>query len=393
MLSSSMIRASLATLALLLPALGAHAHTTSDGYLTISAKGDALAARLDLSLRDLDFAIGLDEDNDGAITWRELNAAEARVGRYALSHLEVRAGASLCALRPRDQKVTRHHDEAYAVLLFTVGCDGAATRSLEVHYSLFFKDNPSHRGFLVVEGEGGGAAQTAVLRPDRDRAQVSLGGEGTTTTAALSSLGTFLVEGVWHILIGFDHILFLLALLLPSVLRREQRAWMPREGVRPVVLDVLGIVTAFTIAHSITLCLAATGFSRLPSAFVEAGIAISVALVALNNIVPVFKEDRWTVTFALGLLHGFGFSSVLMELGLPDDARVLSLLGFNVGVELGQLLVVAVFLPLAFLLRRSWLYQRLLLVGGSVAIAVIAMLWTVERMFSISLMPNGVLPW
>lgn len=390
MRSSSKAHVSLFVAALLLPALASHAHTTSDSYLTLSSDGAALDARWDLSLKDLDFAIGLDDDDDGAVTWRELQAAERRVARYASSHLEIRAGDRVCTAVPGEQKVTRHHDETYAALRFSFRCGDAPVRDVSVRYTLFFDDNPSHRGLLVVEG---GAPQTAIFRPEDGRVEISFAGDGTTMGSALSSFTTFLVEGVWHILIGFDHILFLLALLLPAVLRREHRRWTARQGWRPVVLDVLRIVTAFTVAHSITLGLAALGVTRLPSTFVEAGIALSVALVALNNIVPVFRDDRWTVTFALGLLHGFGFSSVLMDLGLPQDARVLSLLGFNIGVEIGQLLVVALFLPLAYALRRTRLYQRVVLVGGSLVIAAIAMLWTVERIFSIPFMFNGVLPW
>lgn len=369
---------SLFAVALLLPALGAHAHTTSDSYLTLSPTGDAIEARWDLALKDLDFAIDLDDDDDGAVTWRELDDAEARVVRYASSHLEVTAGARPCALRARGQKVTRHHDEAYAVLLLSLACEEDNPSTLDVRYSLFFEHNPGHRGLLVVEG--GGTPATAVFRPDDDRVEILLGQRMSAIGAALSAFSTFAIEGVWHILIGFDHILFLLALLLPAVLRRSDQGWVAHEGVREVVLDVLRIVTAFTVAHSITLCLAATGISRLPSSFVEAGIALSVALVALNNIVPVFQDNRWTVTFALGLLHGFGFSSVLMDLGLPANARVSALLGFNAGVEIGQLFVVAAFLPLAFALRRSSLYRRFVLVGGSLAVALIAMVWTVERL-------------
>lgn len=385
-----MAHASLVVAALLLPALAVHAHTTSDSYLTLSSAGGALEARWDLSLKDLDFAIGLDENDDGAVTWRELQAAEQRVARYAASHLEVRAGGLVCTAVPREQKVTRHHGENYAALALSFRCGDAPVHDIEVSYTLFFDENPGHRGLLVVEG---GAPQTAIFRPEDSRVEISFAGDGMTTGSALSAFTTFLVEGVWHILIGFDHILFLLALLLPAVLHREHRRWTARQGWRPVVLDVVRIVTAFTVAHSITLCTAALGVSRLPSTFVEAGIALSVALVAFNNIVPVFRDDRWTVTFALGLLHGFGFSSVLMDLGLPQDARVLSLLGFNLGVELGQLLIVALFLPLAYALRRTRLYQRVVLVGGSVVIAVIAMLWTVERVFSISFLTNGALPW
>jgi hypothetical protein len=148
---------------------------------------------------------------------------------------------------------------------------------------------------------------------------------------------------------------------------------------------VLKIVTAFTAAHSITLSLSALGVLRLPSRFVESGIAASVVIAALNNVVPILEEDRWAAAFALGLLHGFGFSATLMDLGLPRQNLAVTLFGFNVGVEIGQLCVVAAFLPLAFALRKTVAYRRVALVGGSIAIGAIASLWFVERAFALKL--------
>lgn len=385
----------LVSLALVAPQLlwggSARAHTTSDSYLTLSAGADTLEARWDIALKDLAHVIPLDDDGDGAITWRELEAAADEVVSYASAHVVVSADGKPCEVSSRGVKVTRHHDESFAVLALSLACGPTRPSTIDVRYSLFFEENPGHRGLFALDSSD--ATESAVFRPGADAMTFSLAGPRSATRTGLSTVGTFLIEGVWHVLIGFDHVLFLLALLLPAVLRREDRRWWPREEALPVVKDVLRVVTAFTLAHSITLCLAATGVSRVPSSFVETGIALSVALVALNNVIPVFKDDRWTVTFALGLLHGFGFSSVLMELDLPEDGRLFSLVGFNAGVEVGQLLIVALFLPLAFALRRTWLYQRLLLGGGSLVIVVIAVLWTLERAFSLSLIPSGGLPW
>jgi len=154
---------------------------------------------------------------------------------------------------------------------------------------------------------------------------------------------------------------------------------------RAALTDVLKIVTAFTVAHSITLSLSALEILRLPSRFVESGIAASVVLAAVNNLVRVLEEDRWTAAFALGLLHGFGFSATLMDLGLPRKNLVLTLFGFNLGVEIGQMCVVAAFLPLAFLARRTDAYRRVGLIAGSAVIAVIATIWFVERAFVVKI--------
>ena len=156
----------------------------------------------------------------------------------------------------------------------------------------------------------------------------------------------------------------------------------------PVAVDVLRIVTAFTVAHSITLSLATLGWVSLPSRLVESLIAASVVLAALNNVWPLFHGKRWWVAFGFGLIHGFGFATVLADLGLPPEALALALVGFNVGVELGQLAIVALFLPLAFWLRRSTFYRRGVLIGGSLLIALLAAVWLVERAFDLKLLPT-----
>jgi len=145
-------------------------------------------------------------------------------------------------------------------------------------------------------------------------------------------------------------------------------------------------VTAFTVAHSITLTLAALSIVALPSRWVESGIALSVVLAALNNLFPIVANGRWMAAFGFGLLHGFGFAGALQDLGLPTGSLALSLAAFNLGVESGQLAIVLVFLPLAFALRSTWTYRRLVFAGGSVAIAAIASVWLVERAFDVPLL-------
>jgi hypothetical protein len=144
------------------------------------------------------------------------------------------------------------------------------------------------------------------------------------------------------------------------------------------------MVTAFSAAHSLTLSLAALGVVRLPAALTEPAIAASVVIAGVNNVRPLFGRHRWVVAFALGLLHGFGFSSVLTDAGLAPSRLLSSLLGFNLGVELGQLAIVAAFVPAAFLLRRTVAYRRVALVGGSAAIALVATVWFIARVLDLS---------
>ena len=172
-------------------------------------------------------------------------------------------------------------------------------------------------------------------------------------------------------------------MLVPSQARSLR--WQPAEDFRASFIDVVKVVTAFTLAHSITLSLAALGVVSLPSRWVESAIALSVVLAALNNLWPVVYGKRWVIAFAFGLIHGFGFASVLSDLGLPRESLLVALVAFNLGVELGQLVIVGIFLPIAYQLRATALYQRALVVCGSGAIALIASLWLTQRAFDLSI--------
>lgn len=368
---------SLLTLILLLNAVPALAHKPSDSYLSLTPHESVWQARWDIALRDLEYALGLDGNGDGAITWGELQTRETAVVNYALEHLSLRAGNTVCIPSPGTTQVVQHSDGAYAVLNSTFDCP--AVGALTLDYQLFFALDPSHRGLLQVNQPTG--VTTVVLSPEQS--------QYTLNAAPVSSWRQFVSyweEGVWHIWIGFDHILFLLALLLPSVLWWEKGRWRPAVALRPVLLEVAGIVTAFTLAHSLTLTLAVLGVVNLPGRLVESTIAFTVVLAALNNLFPLVKTRRWALAFGLGLIHGFGFASVLRDLGLPNDALALALAGFNLGVETGQLAIVAIVLPLAFLVRHTWLYRRLALPVGSAIVAAVALVWCLERGLNLNLL-------
>ena len=372
-----------ALLAIVLLALAgsAHAHKPSDSYLSVTVTGGQVSGRWDIALRDLDFAIGLDADGDGRITWGELRARHADVAAYASARLGVQADGRACTLKVGEQLVDDHTDGAYTVLPLALACPVTTPRTLTLGYRLFADLDPQHRGLLKLTING--ATRTAILGPQAPTQSFEL----AAPASGWQQLLDYSREGVWHIWIGYDHILFLLSLLLPAVGLWKSRRWTPVERFGTAFYDVLRIVTAFTLAHSITLSLAALGLVSLPSRWVESAIAASVVLAALNNVWPVFHGRRWMVAFAFGLIHGFGFASVLADLGLPQGALALALLGFNLGVEVGQLAIVAVFLPTAYLLRRSAFYRRVVLLGGSLVIAALALVWLAERAFELKLLP------
>ena len=358
--------------------LPAQAHKPSDSYLVLKVESARIAGQWDIALRDLEYAIGLDADGNGEITWGELSARHGALAAYALARLQLTAAGKSCALRATDHLVDNHSDGAYAVLRFEAEC--AAAGALSVRYGMFFDLDPTHRGLVRIEAQG--VTQTAVFSPERSEQSFDL-----AAPSLAAQVITYVREGVWHIWIGFDHVLFLLALLLPAVWRREAKRWIAVPRFAPAFWEVFRVVTAFTVAHSITLSLAALDVIALPSRLVESVIAASVLFAALNNLFPLVSDRRWLMAFCFGLIHGFGFASVLSDLGLPRDALVSSLLGFNVGVELGQLAIVLVFLPLSYALRNTKFYARVVFTGGSVAVAIMAGLWLAERALNLKLMP------
>jgi hypothetical protein len=370
----------LLALLLALCTLTAQAHKPSDSYLSITVRDDgALEGRWDVALRDLDYAIGLDADGDGRLTWGEVRRRHAEIAGYALARLAVRAGDAACTLSPGTQQLDDHTDGTYTVIPLQITCPQRPAR-LTVRYTLFAELDPQHRGLLNLQAPG--LNRSAVLGPQAPEQAFDL--QRSSRWAQFLEYGR---EGVWHIWVGYDHILFLLSLLLPAALVWQGRRWQPAPGLREPTMDVVRTVTGFTVAHSITLSLAALGVVSLPSRWVESAIALSVVLAALNNVFPVYHGSRWIVAFCFGLVHGFGFASVLADLGLPRDALLLALVGFNVGVEVGQLAIVAVFLPLAFSLRRTGFYLRGVFVWGSALIAGVAFVWLIERVFNLKLLP------
>ena len=359
--------------------LGAQAHKPSDSYLNFVVEGNTIIGQWDIALRDLDFALGLDANGDAAITWGEVRAKQRDIDAYAMARLNLQSDGNICPATVTTHLVDDHTDGAYAVLRFKAECVKPITL-LQARYGLFFDIDPQHKGLLQLQYQG--VSTTAIFSPEKASQQFSL-----ATPSRIAQFVDYAREGVWHIWIGFDHILFLLALLLPAVVIRQNKQWQAVSAFKPAFWSVLKIVTAFTLAHSITLTLATLGVISLPSRWVESTIAASVVIAALNNIYPLFRERRWMMAFLFGLIHGFGFASVLSDLGLPKSALVLALVGFNVGVEAGQLAIVAAFLPVAFYLRDTILYRRIILLGGSGLIALLAAAWLVERAFDMKFLP------
>ncbi len=354
-----------------------HAHKMSDSFLKLQVDEGGIEVQWDIAIADLANVIDLDDNGDNSVTWGELDSHYAEVWDYAQLSFKVDS-ESPCNPTLRDRMVDNHSDGTYAVLKFSLHC--IPKESLEIYYNLFFELDPRHKGLLTVVKDG--ITQTAIFTEKKKNQRILL-----SSTSIIHQLFQFIGSGVFHIWVGYDHILFLVTLLLPSVLVRKKKKWGVPERFGPAFFQVVKIVTSFTIAHSITLGLAALGVIYLPSRFVESTIALSIVLSALNNLYPMVESKIWCIAFVFGLIHGFGFATVLIDAQLPKQNLLTSLVGFNVGVELGQIVIVGAILPILFGLRNKKVYKPIILFGGSILGAILASIWMVERALNLKLIP------
>lgn len=368
----------------------AAAHKASDAYLSWRIDGDRVEQRLDIALRDLDRELSLDADGDGLLRWVEVRTRWSEIERLAATAVQVSSDGRRCTPAPGSTpQLDSHTDGRYAVLATLLQCAGPV-QALDVDYRLFADSDPTHRGiarFANAEGAAANDAAPAVLVPGAGPQRLDV--KASAAASGWSFLG-FVAEGMHHIAIGLDHVLFLVVLLMVAVWRRAPGAgggWVPRAQAASAWRETLHLVTAFTLAHSLTLALAALGVLAPPSRWVESLIAVSVLVTALDNIRPFLPGPRWGAVAVFGLVHGFGFAGPLQDLGLVQGQLALPLLGFNLGVELGQLALVAVLLPVALALRQAQLYRKVVVHGGSAMVALLALGWTLERAFVIELLP------
>ena len=372
-------------LLLLLPAL-AWGHASSQAYLDLRADGAAAAElRVDLALRDLDAALDLDRNADGQLSWGEVKAARPAIERYALAGLQLQGCAA--GFTAQGFGLERRADGVYATLQLRAPCGigvGAVLR-----YTLLGDIDPTHRALLKTTRDQQAPEITLQhpLLPSRWIEQTALppvslseAPEAAPAPAPQGAATPFWLEGMHHLMTGYDHLLFLLCLLLPAVLNLHKGRWNAVERPHQALLPCLGIVSAFTVAHSLTLAVAALGGLQPSPRLIEPLIAASIVLAALDNLRPFLPGPRWGIAFGFGLIHGFGFASVLGELELPAGALAWALLQFNLGLEAAQVGVVLVALAVLWGLRRWAGYPRWVLGLGSGLAAGLGGVWVVQRL-------------
>ena len=379
-----------------------HAHKASDAYLVLgeasvqAAVPGTLRMQLSLALKDVDAALdGLDADNDRRLTWGEIKRATPDIVRWVSGEVSLRCAGQPLNIAWAFETLEQRSDGAYIRLGAPLVCPPSA--SLALDYRLLKDIDPTHR--LLLSGALGGKPFATVLAP-LGRPVIELRPAGSTTPSAVAgqsgvaqaprqlpqsgfaTLVQFFDEGVHHILTGYDHLAFLLALLLPVVLfpRLLARTGVAGAGTQRAGFSrLLLTVTGFTVGHSVTLAVATLGGIAASPAWVEPLIALTIAASALLNLYPV----RWirgdVLALVFGLIHGLAFSSVMIEAGIAGSLLLWGLAGFNLGVEAGQLVAVAAWCVLHRILLPWRYYQPVVVRGTSWALLVLALYWTVQR--------------
>ncbi|MEP7246498.1 MAG: HupE/UreJ family protein [Gammaproteobacteria bacterium] len=351
--------------------LSAQAHATSTSYLVAESRaGDTnVTVTWDVAVADVHWAVGLDDDGNGSITWREIESHRDDIASLAASHLSIARGGKPCDAKLADLLLTEHAGEPHLSQSFLAECP--APGALALSATLFFDKDATQRTLIDITTPGG--QFTSILSPGTPRWLEP------AAPSALATFGTFVTQGIWHVWIGYDHLSFLLLLLLPSVLRSTGREWQQAGGFRETARDLMQIITAFTLAHSITLALAATGTVSIPVRPIEMAIAASILIAGLLNLFPGAAKARLALAFGFGLVHGFGFANALAELGSHGARLIPTLAGFNIGVEIAQLSLVALVLPLLLRARISSFYATRFMPAASLAAAMAGAAWLAAR--------------
>ena len=365
------------------------AHTGDQSYLYVDVTETSLSGRVELPYGDLEDVLGLDLEGGEEEILTELQANQPVIADYLADHMRFGPEGDPWSVTFGEMSMfeSEEIEESldYALIEYDVAAGQDIPRSFEVRFDPFLDEIDGRDHLMLIQNDW-----RAGVFDNGNEVLLTFDGSNRTQTAdlgnasALKNLWSSVKLGIQHIETGPDHILFVLVLLLPSVLV-FQAGWKPTASFGSALWRILKIVTMFTIAHSITFSLAGLGLLPLPSPrIVESIIALSIAAAAIHNIRPLAANREWLLSFLFGLFHGMGFASLVSGLDVSRGTQLISLLGRNIGIEIGQAVVVLVLFPALFLLRRVVVY-RPLFVALSIVLSLVAIGWAIERALEVDL--------
>ncbi len=348
----------------------AWSHSLNDSFIELNLVDRAISGSVQLAIKDLEIAVGLDANADSEVHWGEVIGASKRIEQYVANRLRVSTDAEPCHIDTTDYRIRPMTSGAYLVLGLSGFCPNTPT-TLDIYFAPMFDMDSSHRGIANISWQN--LTLSHVFSPGNDSLELE-----QSSPVRLRVLLSYINEGIWHIWIGIDHILFLLAMML-GVFVYQRKQNKGELSTRACALEIIRLVTAFTIAHSITLVAATMGLVSLPAALVESAIALTVVIGGANVLYPIFGNRHWQFALGFGLIHGFGFANVLAELSLSKGLFFTSLFGFNLGVELGQLAIVVALTPLLILATHGEKLSKYATTLSGLLLCQFGLFWLVER--------------
>ncbi len=358
------------------------AHIQGQSYIFLNVDEKAVTGRVEITVKDLNKVLSLDLPEDRSVTLEQIHANSALIDDYVLKHVDISINGKAGRFSIVGYEKLNVSFAQFVLINFKMMPSGDPPVLFDIDNSLIFDNDQNHLSLLVVENNwttgtfDNESVVSLTFTESKRKQRLDL-----SNGSVLQGLWGFIQLGMHHIWIGADHVLFLLALFLPSVMQRAGNRWVGVTELRSALFRILKIVTVFTIAHSITLSLASLGVINLESRLVESIIAISIGVAALHIIYPKVSSHALWVVLMFGMFHGFGFASVLSEMQIPERYLVWSLLGFNLGVEMGQAAIALVVVPILYSVRHLFVYARIVMPLGAAGLIAISVYWFIERAF------------
>ena len=354
---------------MLLMSQQAFSHTTSTSYLNINLDNDKISGVWQVTLKDIHLILGLDMNSDSKLIWSEVISQKQKIISELNRAITIATEKSSCKLYTKKLMIDRRVSSVYLNIPFDTNCQ--SNFKFSINYNFLFEQDAFHKAILsIVDNK-----KTRVNILSYTNRSYNYNQQNTN---AFQHFFDFVVQGIIHVLMGFDHVLFVICLLLSATLLVNYNQ-QQKNNLKPLLSNTFKLITAFTIAHSITLILASTKTLSIPPTIIEPVIALSVIVLALLNLFKNLNVKHWPIVFAFGLIHGFGFAFVLEEVPIQSGTLIPTLFGFNLGVELGQLIIVLCILPILYLMNSKKYYHRFIIPLSSVVISGIGLFWLIER--------------
>lgn len=363
------------------------AHQQPTTIVLLDVNPDKVSMQLEIPLTELELAFGNDVTKN---TDTLIERLKPQLSDYLKAHIQPVTGNQKWSVEIADMKETEAIQtqdvpfQELKVFINLVPPSGIDTRNFTLNYDVIMHQVVTHKALVSIRNdwENGVNAESpveaGVLSVDNQTGKALPIEINLEKGSLVSGFKSMIALGMRHIKEGTDHLLFLLVLLLPATLLFNGKRWSEFGGVKYSVARLLKIVTAFTVGHSVTLLIGALNLFQMPQQPVEVLIAVSILVSAVHAVRPLFPGKEMYVAAGFGLIHGLAFATVLADLNLDAKRMALSILGFNIGIELMQLFVIALIVPWFILIAQTKVYKPVRIAGAFLS-SVAAIAWIAER--------------